>query len=76
LQTAKNRWTAYELIEHEFLAIEGFIRSAHINLEANRIPEGLNENYVKVLVMILKICSIATEYATQNRIERRTASCK
>jgi len=70
LQTAKNLGNVYDLINQEFLAIQAFVTSARINLESKVVPEGLKENFVKVLVTILKICRIATRYATENRFEK------
>jgi hypothetical protein len=70
-QTAKNLWSVYDLIERQFLAIEGFFVSVKINLEARDVPEGLHRILVKILVTILKICGIATGYARTTSFFKR-----
>jgi hypothetical protein len=74
LQTAKNLWGVFELIQQQFLAIEGFFVSIKINLEARDVPDGLHRILVKILVTILKICGIATAYAKTSLFKRGTSS--
>jgi hypothetical protein len=70
LQTAKNMWNVYDLINQQFLAIQGFFTRVHLNLESHDIPHGLRLILVNIMVSILKICGIATGYARGNSFRR------
>jgi len=70
VETAKNLWDIYDLIEGQFVAIQSFFTRVRLNSETKDIPDGLNLILVEVMVAILKICGIATEYAKKNRFKR------
>jgi len=59
----------YDLVEGRFVAIQSFFERVEVNLETD-LPESFDAIVVKVLVSILKICGIATEYARDNKIKR------
>ena len=60
----------YDLIEQQFLAIQGFFVAIHINLETKDVPIGIHIILVKILGVFLRICGIATGYAKSNAFKR------
>jgi len=60
----------YDLIEQQFLAIQGFFVAVHLNLETKDLPSGMNLILIKILATFLKICGIATGYAKSNSFKR------
>jgi len=54
----------------QFITIEGFLKRAQINLETKEISETLRPLLLNILISILKICGIATEYAKRNSVKK------
>jgi len=69
-QTAKNLWDTYDMIGQQFLAIQAFFSRANLTLETRDLPPPLQSILVQILVVILKICGIATGYAKKQYIKR------
>jgi hypothetical protein len=64
----------YDLIEQQFLAIQGFFVAIHLNLEIKDMPGGIDFILLKILGTFLKICGIATGYAKSNFFKRGSSN--
>jgi len=69
-QTAKNLWDTYDMIGQQFLAIQSFFSRVNLSIETHDVPPPLQTILVQILVVVLKICGIATGYAKKQYLTR------
>ena len=70
IQTAKNLWNAYDMIEEQFKKLDSFFKTAQINLQTRDRFKENDEILVKIFVAFLNICGIATGYAKDSVFKR------
>jgi hypothetical protein len=61
----------YDIIECQFETIHNFFRRVNVLLQIRNIPDELLDLIVQILVKILRIFGVATQYAKANRFKRR-----
>jgi len=58
------------MIGQQFLAIEAFFSRVSLSLDTHDVPPALQTILVQILIVILKICGIATGYAKKQYLRR------
>jgi len=58
------------MIGQQFLAIEAFLSRVSLSLDTHDVPPALRTILVQILIVILKICGIATGYAKKQFLRR------